>query len=121
MEELKKRFPSDIDYNIAIDTTKAVTEGIREIGMTFWEALALVMLVVFIFLQGWRAALIPLARFRCRSSELSRCFRPWVSRSTLCPSSVWFSLSGWWWTTPSSVVEAVEHHIGEGMSPRTPR
>ena len=39
---------------------KPVTEGIREIGKTFWEALALVMLVVFIFLQGWRAALIPL-------------------------------------------------------------
>src|SRR5207249_10406899 len=49
-----------LDYDITIDTTRAVTEGIREIGNTFWEALALVMLVVFIFLQGWRAALIPL-------------------------------------------------------------
>src|SRR6267154_1888362 len=60
MAELKQRFPSDLDYQVAIDTTKAVTEGIREIGKTFWEALALVMLVVFIFLQGWRAAMIPL-------------------------------------------------------------
>src|SRR6266571_1422187 len=58
--ELKRRFPTDLDYRITIDTTKAVTEGIREIGKTFWEALALVMLVVFVFLQGWRAALIPL-------------------------------------------------------------
>src|SRR5947208_9538499 len=60
MAELKERFPSDLDYDITIDTTRAVREGIREIGNTFWEALALVMLVVFIFLQGWRAALIPL-------------------------------------------------------------
>jgi HAE1 family hydrophobic/amphiphilic exporter-1 len=60
MAELKKRFPPDLDYQITIDTTKSVTEGIREITKTFWEALALVMLVVFIFLQGWRASLIPL-------------------------------------------------------------
>src|SRR5579862_4367234 len=49
MTELKQRFPSDLDYHISIDTTKSVTEGIREIGKTFWEALALVMVVVFIF------------------------------------------------------------------------
>src|SRR5437588_139458 len=60
MAELKDRFPADLDYHITIDTTRAVVEGIREIGKTFWEALALVMLVVFIFLQGWRAAMIPL-------------------------------------------------------------
>ena len=60
MAELKSRFPADLDYEIPIDTTKAVIEGIREIGTTFWEALALVMIVVFVFLQGWRAALIPL-------------------------------------------------------------
>src|SRR2546422_4381891 len=60
MAELKQRFPTDLDYRVTINTTKAVTEGIREIGKTFWEALALVMLVVFIFLQGWRAAMIPL-------------------------------------------------------------
>src|SRR5258708_8317027 len=58
MAELKQRFPSDLDYRIPIDTTKAVTEGIREIGNTLWEALALVMLVVFVFLQGWRAAVV---------------------------------------------------------------
>ena len=60
MEQLKTRFPSDVDYQIPIDTTKSVTQGIREISKTFWEALGLVMLVVFVFLQGWRAALIPL-------------------------------------------------------------
>src|SRR5213078_1065974 len=61
MAQLKDRFPADLDYHVTIDTTRAVIEGMREIGKTFFEALALVMLVVFIFLQGWRAALIPLA------------------------------------------------------------
>src|SRR5207248_3365646 len=60
MAELKERFPSDLDYGITIDTTRAVVEGMREIGKTFFEALALVMIVVFIFLQCWRAAMIPL-------------------------------------------------------------
>ncbi len=60
MEELKKSFPPDLDYTVALDTTLAVTEGINEIKHTFFEALVLVILVVFIFLQGWRATLIPL-------------------------------------------------------------
>ena len=60
MEELKKRFPPDLDYAVALDTTLAVTEGINEIVHTLLEALVLVILVVFIFLQGWRATLIPL-------------------------------------------------------------
>src|SRR4029077_5600189 len=60
MAQLKEAFPTDLDYQITLDSTKAVTEGIKEISMTFWEALALVMIVVYVFLQGWRAALIPL-------------------------------------------------------------
>src|SRR6266853_1059546 len=60
LEELKKRFPGDIDYAISLDTTLAITEGMREIMFTFLAALALVTLVVFVFLQGWRATLIPL-------------------------------------------------------------
>src|SRR6266850_4667625 len=60
MGELKDRFPADLDYRVTIDTTRAVVEGMREIGKTFFEALVLVMIVVFIFLQGWRAAMIPL-------------------------------------------------------------
>ena len=47
-------------YDIPLDTTKAVTAGIREIVVTLGIALALVILVVYIFLQGWRATLIPL-------------------------------------------------------------
>jgi hypothetical protein len=60
MAELKQRFPADLDYVFSLDTTHAVTEGINEIVKTLGAALALVMLVVFIFLQGWRATLIPL-------------------------------------------------------------
>src|SRR6266853_1168840 len=60
MEELKKRFPTDLDYAISLDTTAPVTEGIREILITLLETTLLVALVVFLFLQSWRATLIPL-------------------------------------------------------------
>jgi multidrug efflux pump subunit AcrB len=60
MEKIKKRFPPDLDYVIALDTTLSVTEGIKEIQHTLFEALVLVIIVVFVFLQGWRATLIPL-------------------------------------------------------------
>ncbi len=59
--ELQKRFPQDLTYEVSLDTTKAVTSGMKEIIYTLFEALALVVLVVYIFLQGWRATLIPLA------------------------------------------------------------
>src|SRR5919108_195593 len=60
MEDLKKRFPQDLDYTVSLDTTLAVTEGIREIVKTLFEALALVIIVVFIFLQNWRATVFSL-------------------------------------------------------------
>ena len=60
MEELKKSFPADLDYGIALDTTRAVREGLAEIFMTLIIALLLVILVVYVFLQGWRATLIPI-------------------------------------------------------------
>jgi HAE1 family hydrophobic/amphiphilic exporter-1 len=59
MEELKGRFPVDMDYVVSLDTTLAVTEGIREIYTTLWQAMLLVILVVFVFLQSVRATLIP--------------------------------------------------------------
>ena len=60
MEQMAKRFPPDMKYTVSLDTTLAVREGMREIVYTLLEALALVVLVVFVFLQGWRATLIPL-------------------------------------------------------------
>jgi HAE1 family hydrophobic/amphiphilic exporter-1 len=118
MEELKKRFPSDIDYNIAIDTTKSVTEGITEIGKTFWEALALVMLVVFVFLQGWRAAIIPLAAVPVSLVGTFALF-PAVGFSINTLSLFGLVLAiGLVVDDAIVVVEAVEHHIGEGLSPK---
>src|ERR1700688_2939813 len=60
MAEAKKRFPEGMDYAIPLDTTRAVTEGIKEIVVTLLIAIGLVIVVVYIFLQGWRATLIPL-------------------------------------------------------------
>ncbi|HSQ86972.1 MAG TPA: efflux RND transporter permease subunit, partial [Desulfobacterales bacterium] len=59
MEGLSKSFPESIRYNVSLDTTLAITAGINEIIETLFIALALVILVVFIFIQDWRAALIP--------------------------------------------------------------
>jgi hydrophobic/amphiphilic exporter-1 (mainly G- bacteria), HAE1 family len=60
MEEIKQRFPRGLDYVISLDTTKPVTAGIREMLKTLVEAMGLVILVVYLFLQSWRATLIPL-------------------------------------------------------------
>src|SRR5246127_5734620 len=60
MGQMRERFQNDLDYVVALDTTRAVTEGIKEIVITLLIALALVILVVYIFLQGFRATLIPL-------------------------------------------------------------
>src|SRR6266850_8135820 len=57
--ELKGRFPADLDYVVSLDTTLPVSEGIREIVQTLIEAMILVIIVVFLFLQNWRATLIP--------------------------------------------------------------
>ena len=60
MERIKKSFPEGLDYRIAYDTTKYVSENIQEVQHTLIEAFLLVMVVVFIFLQGFRATLIPM-------------------------------------------------------------
>ena len=59
MEQLKQKFPDDVDYVVSLDTTLSVREGVKEILTTLWEALLLVILVVFLFLQSFRATLIP--------------------------------------------------------------
>jgi HAE1 family hydrophobic/amphiphilic exporter-1 len=60
MEELSETFPSDLDYTVSFDTTLAIEAGIDEIIVTLFQAVALVILVVFVFLQNFRATLIPL-------------------------------------------------------------
>ena len=59
MAQLKEQFPDDVDYVVSLDTTLSVREGIKEIVTTLWEALLLVIFVVFIFLQSFGTTLIP--------------------------------------------------------------
>jgi multidrug efflux pump subunit AcrB len=60
MEELKKRFPPGVDYEIVYDTTPFIHESIMEVFKTLRDAIILVAIVVLVFLQNWRATLIPL-------------------------------------------------------------
>jgi HAE1 family hydrophobic/amphiphilic exporter-1 len=60
MRKMSEKFPKDIVYQESLDTTLAITAGVDDIVHTLFEAIVLVILVVFIFLQNWRATLIPL-------------------------------------------------------------
>ena len=118
MAELKQRFPADLDFVFSLDTTQAVTEGINEIVKTLCEALALVMLVVFIFLQGWRATLIPMLAVPVSLIGTFAVF-PLLGFSINTLSLFGLVLAvGLVVDDAIVVVEAVEHHIEEGLSPR---
>ena len=118
MTQMKQRFPQDMDYVVSLDTTKAVTAGIKEIVKTLLIAIALVAIVVYIFLQGWRATLIPMLAVPV----------------ALVGTFIFFPLFGFSINTLSLlglvlaiglvvddaivVVEAVERHIEEGLTPK---
>ena len=118
MNKMKERFPEDLDFVIALDTTRSVTEGMKEIVLTLVIALALVILVVYIFLQGVRATLIPLLAVPV----------------SLVGTFVFFPIFGFSINTLSLfglvlaiglvvddaivVVEGVERNIEEGMTPK---
>jgi HAE1 family hydrophobic/amphiphilic exporter-1 len=61
METLKKSFPQGLDYKIEYNPTEFINESIAAVEETIYEAVALVVIVVFIFLQSWRAAIVPVA------------------------------------------------------------
>jgi len=118
MAELKQRFPPDLDYVITLDTTLPVTEGISEIAKTILEAMALVTLVVFLFLQNWRATVIPLIAVPVSLIGTFAVF-PLLGFSINTLSLFGLVLAiGLVVDDAIVVVEAVEHHIEEGMSPR---
>jgi hydrophobic/amphiphilic exporter-1 (mainly G- bacteria), HAE1 family len=118
MEDARKRFPEDVEYVVSLDTTESVTEGMREIVNTIVIAILLVAIVVYLFLQSWRATLIPLLAVPV----------------SLIGTFVFFPLFGFSINTLSLfglvlaiglvvddaivVVEAVERHIEEGLDPR---
>jgi HAE1 family hydrophobic/amphiphilic exporter-1 len=117
MLEAKTRFPNDLDYVVALDTTLAITAGIKEIEHTLFEALALVIIVVFIFLQGWRATLIPLLAVPVSLIGTFMVF-PLLGFSINTLSLFGLVLAiGLVVDDAIVVVEAVEHHIEHGMSP----
>src|SRR5580698_917776 len=118
MAQLKKSFPPDVDYAIALDQTKAVTEGIREIVLTLGIALVLVIIVVYLFLQGWRATLIPLLAVPV-SLVGTFAFFPLFGFSINTLSMFGMVLAiGLVVDDAIVVVEAVERHIEEGMAPK---
>jgi len=118
MKALKERFPADLDYAVSLDTTLPVTEGIHEIVETLLIAIVLVILVVFIFLQNWRATLIPMIAVPVSLIGTFAVF-PLLGFSINTLSLFAFVLAiGLVVDDAIVVVEAVEHHIEEGMSPR---
>jgi HAE1 family hydrophobic/amphiphilic exporter-1 len=118
MTQLKQSFPDDLDYAVSLDTTLAVTEGINEIVKTLFEALVLVVLVVYIFLQGWRATLIPLMAVPVSLIGTFIVF-PLLGFSINTLSLFGLVLAiGLVVDDAIVVVEAVEHHIELGLSPK---
>jgi hydrophobic/amphiphilic exporter-1 (mainly G- bacteria), HAE1 family len=118
MAQLALRFPQDMAYAVALDTTKAVTVGIHEIVLTLFEALGLVVLVVYIFLQGWRANLIPLLAVPVSLIGTFAVF-PLLGFSINTLSLFGLVLAiGLVVDDAIVVVEAVEHHIEQGKSTR---
>jgi HAE1 family hydrophobic/amphiphilic exporter-1 len=118
MADLSKRFPEDLVYNNAFDTTLPVTEGIHEILVTLFIAMGLVILVVYIFLQNWRATLIPIIAVPV-SLIGTFAFFPVLGFSINTLSLFGLVLAiGLVVDDAIVVVEAVEHHIEEGMPPR---
>src|ERR1035437_9681992 len=118
MAELSRSFPPDMEYEVALDTTLAVTEGMKEIVQTLWEALLLVLIVVFVFLQGWRATLIPLLAVPVSLIATFALFPLFgFSINTLSLFGLVLAI-GLVVDDAIVVVEAVEHHIEKGLSPK---
>jgi HAE1 family hydrophobic/amphiphilic exporter-1 len=118
MARASQTFPADVSYAISLDTTRAVTAGMKEILYTLLEALALVILVVFLFLQGWRATLIPLCAVPVSLIGTFMLFPLFgFTINTLALFGLVLAI-GLVVDDAIVVVEAVEHHIEEGMSPR---
>jgi HAE1 family hydrophobic/amphiphilic exporter-1 len=117
LKELSVSFPTGMDYNIPLDTTKAVTAGIQEIVITLGLSLLLVIVVVFIFLQGWRATLIPLLAVPVSLIGTFIAF-PVLGFSINTLSLFGLVLAiGLVVDDAIIVVEAVEHHIEAGLAP----
>jgi len=118
MTGMKQRFPQDVDYVVALDTTKAVIAGMKEIVLTLLIAIVLVIIVVYIFLQGWRATLIPMVAVPVALVG-TFLFFPLFGFSINTLSLLGLVLAvGLVVDDAIVVVEAVERHIEEGLTPK---
>ena len=118
MAEKEKVMPEGMRGFVALDTTTTVRDSISEIAHTLFEAMVLVALVVFIFLQGWRATLIPLIAVPV-SLVTTFIFFPILgfSLNTICLLGMVLAI-GLVVDDAIVVVEAVEAHMENGMTPR---
>jgi HAE1 family hydrophobic/amphiphilic exporter-1 len=119
MEENKKRLPQDVEYVVALDTTESVTEGIKEILTTIVIAIVLVAIVVYLFLQSWRATLIPLLAVPVSLIGTFVLFPVFgFSVNTLSLFGLVLAI-GLVVDDAIVVVEAVERKIEQGLDPKT--
>ena len=118
MAKMRQSFPPDLDYAVALDTTQSVREGIKEIEITLGIAMLLVILVVFVFLQGWRATLIPAIAVPV-SLIGTFAFFPLLGFS-INPIALMGMVVAIGLVVDDAivVVEAVERHIEEGSPPK---
>ncbi|HEY2839900.1 MAG TPA: efflux RND transporter permease subunit [Pirellulales bacterium] len=118
MEEMKERFPEGIDYAIVYDTTPFIRESVNEVFKALRDAIILVAIVVLVFLQGWRAAIIPLVAVPV---AIVGTFGAMVAADFSLNTLTLFGLVlavGIVVDDAIVVVEAIEHHIELGMTPR---
>jgi multidrug efflux pump len=118
MKELRPRFPPDVTYEIVYDTTPFIEESKNEVFKTLRDAVILVALVMLLFLQSWRAAIIPLAAVPV---AIVGAFAAMAVLGYTVNSLTLFGLVlavGIVVDDAIVVVEAVQHHIEHGLSPR---
>jgi hydrophobe/amphiphile efflux-1 (HAE1) family protein len=118
MEDAKKSFPPGVDYKFSYDSTRFVRTAIQDVVMTLFIAIGLVILVVFLFLQNWRATLIPLLAVPVSILGTLALF-PILGFNINITSMFGLVLAiGIVVDDAIVVVEAVQHNIDNGMSSR---
>ena len=118
MEELKQRFPDGVDYGIVYDTTPFIQESVNEVFYSLRDAVILVAIVVLVFLQGWRAAVIPLVAVPVAVVGTFAAMAAFgFSLNTLTLFGLVLAI-GIVVDDAIVVVEAIERHIEEGNTPR---
>jgi hydrophobe/amphiphile efflux-1 (HAE1) family protein len=118
LKQASQTFPAGIHYHVAYDSTKFVRASIRDVVLTLFEAVVLVVVVVFIFLQSWRATLIPLLTVPVAIVGTFALF-PLLGFSINMTSMFGLVLAiGMVVDDSIVVVEAIQHNLDEGMSRR---